>query len=81
MRHARGLTICPNRSAAIGADNAPGTRGMTMSKFVKLIRSSKGATAIEYGLLAALISVAAIAALTNVGTKLGSTFNNASNKL
>jgi len=52
-----------------------------MAKFLKLLRSSKGATAIEYGLIAALIAVAAIAALKTVGTKLGSTFNNVSNEL
>ena len=52
-----------------------------MAKFLKLLRSSKGATAIEYGLIAALIAVAAIAALKSVGTKLGTTFNNVSNEL
>ena len=52
-----------------------------MTKFLKLIRDSKGATAIEYGLLAALIAVAAIAAMQSVGTKLGDTFNNVSAKL
>jgi pilus assembly protein Flp/PilA len=52
-----------------------------MGKFLKLFRDKRGATAIEYGLIAALISVAAIAAMTSVGTKLGSTFNNVSSKL
>ena len=52
-----------------------------MKKFLKLIATDKGATAIEYGLIAALISVAAIGALQSVGNKLGSTFNNVSNKL
>ena len=52
-----------------------------MSKFIKLIKNSKGATAIEYGLIAALIAVAAIAAMQNIGTKLGTTFNNVSNHL
>ena len=52
-----------------------------MLKFLKLVRDSKGATAIEYGLIAALIAVAAIAALQSVGTKLGTTFNNVSAKL
>ena len=52
-----------------------------MSKFIKLIRSSKGATAIEYGLIAALIAVAAIAAMQSVGSKLGTTFNNVSGQL
>ena len=52
-----------------------------MSKFLKLIKNSKGATAIEYGLIASLIAVAAIAAMQNIGTKLGTTFNNAANAL
>jgi pilus assembly protein Flp/PilA len=52
-----------------------------MSKFLKLIKNSKGATAIEYGLIAALIAVAAITAMQNIGNKLGTTFNNVSNKL
>ena len=48
-----------------------------MAKFLKLIRNNKGATAIEYG----LIAVAAIAAMQNIGTALGTTFNNVSNEL
>ncbi len=49
-----------------------------MSKFVKMLKNNKGATAIEYGLIAALIAVAAITAMTSVGTKLKGTFNNVS---
>ena len=45
---------------------------MTMLK--KLIRNSKGATAIEYGLIAALIAVAIIGALNAMSGKLQSTF-------
>jgi pilus assembly protein Flp/PilA len=52
-----------------------------MSKFLKLIKNQKGATAIEYGLIAALIAVAAIGAMQGIGTKLSSTFNNVSTKL
>jgi pilus assembly protein Flp/PilA len=52
-----------------------------MSKFLKLIRNNKGATAIEYGLIAALIAVAAITAMQNIGSKLATTFNNVSNSL
>ncbi len=52
-----------------------------MAKFFKMIRDTKGATAIEYGLIAALIAVAAIAAMQSIGTKLGTTFNNVSAKL
>ncbi len=49
-----------------------------VSRFVK---NEFGATAIEYGLIAALIAVAIITALTSVGTKLGGTFNNVAGKL
>lgn len=52
-----------------------------MAKFVKLLRNSKGATAIEYGLIAALIAVAAIAAMGNIGNGLKNTFNNVGNNL
>ena len=52
-----------------------------MAKFVKLFKNTKGATAIEYGLIAALIAVAAIAAMQQVGNKLNTTFNNVSNAL
>ena len=40
----------------------------------KLIRDEQGATAIEYGLIAALIAVAAITAMTNLGDTLEETF-------
>ena len=52
-----------------------------MRNFYNLIRDSKGATAIEYGLIAALIAVAAIAAMQGVGSKLGTTFNTVSSTL
>ena len=47
----------------------------------KLIKNSKGATAIEYGLIAALIAVAAISAMSTLGTKISTTFNNVSSNL
>ncbi len=40
----------------------------------KMIKDTKGATAIEYGLIAALIAVAAITAMQGLGTQLSSTF-------
>ena len=52
-----------------------------MAKFIKLLKNTKGATAIEYGLIAALIAVAAIAAMQGIGNKLNTTFNNVANKL
>lgn len=50
-------------------------------RFARLCNNSQGATAVEYGLIAALIAVAAIGSLRGVGTKLKGTFNNASNAL
>jgi pilus assembly protein Flp/PilA len=47
----------------------------------KILRDAKGATAIEYGLIAALIAVAMITAVTSVGEKAGTTFNNVSTNL
>ena len=45
-----------------------------MSTVRKFVRDESGATAIEYGLIAACISVAIIAVVQGVGTKLNSTF-------
>jgi pilus assembly protein Flp/PilA len=47
----------------------------------KFLKNTKGATAIEYGLIAALIAVAAIAAMQGLGNKLTSTFNNVSSNM
>jgi pilus assembly protein Flp/PilA len=52
-----------------------------MIKFLKLIKNDKGATAIEYGLIAALIAVAAIAAMGNIGNSLATTFNEVASQL
>jgi len=48
-------------------------------KFInKLLRDEAGATAIEYGLIAALIAVAAITAMTSLGGQLSTTFHKVS---
>jgi len=53
-----------------------------MSRFIRsLLRDENGATAIEYGLIAALISVAIITAVTSVGGSLTSTFNSVASAL
>jgi pilus assembly protein Flp/PilA len=53
-----------------------------MSRLLKrLLRDDSGATAIEYGLIAALISVAIITAVTAVGGSLNSTFNSVASAL
>ena len=52
-----------------------------MTTIRNLLRNTRGATAIEYGLIAALISVAGITAFTAVGTSVKGTFNNAATKM
>jgi pilus assembly protein Flp/PilA len=52
-----------------------------MRKFTTLFRDSRGATAIEYGLIAALIAVAAITAMTALGNQLSTTFTNVGNNM
>ena len=52
-----------------------------MKFFNNLFRDEAGATAIEYGLIAALIAVAAITAMGALGSKLGKTFNNVSSAM
>ena len=46
-----------------------------MKIFRKMLKNEKGATAIEYGLIAALIAVAAITAMSGLGNQLNTTFN------
>jgi len=49
--------------------------------FARFIRDESGATAIEYGLIAALIAVVIIGAVQVVGTNLSTTFTTVSNKI
>ena len=51
-------------------------------KFIKKIRrNEEGATAIEYGLIAALIAVAAVSAMQGLGGQLKNTFNTTSSAM
>lgn len=52
-----------------------------IGKMIAFVRDEDGATAIEYGLIAALVSVAAIGALTAMGTSLSTMFNTVSSAL
>jgi pilus assembly protein Flp/PilA len=52
-----------------------------MTCFKNLVRDEQGATAIEYGLIAALIAVAAITAMTSLGGTLSGTFANVDAKM
>ena len=52
-----------------------------LTVLTKLLRDESGATAIEYGLIAALISVVIITTITIVGTSLSATFSSVANSL
>ena len=53
-----------------------------MKNFVeRFVKDESGATAIEYGLIAALIAVAIIGAATTLGTEIGDTFKKVSDEM
>lgn len=52
-----------------------------LALFAALLNNRSGATAIEYGLIAALIAVAAVTVMGTVGTNLSSTFNTVATSL
>jgi pilus assembly protein Flp/PilA len=52
-----------------------------MMKIRNFLKNSKGATAIEYGLIAALIAVAAIGAMSTLGKSLSNTFSNVNSQM
>jgi pilus assembly protein Flp/PilA len=52
-----------------------------MKQLTKMLRDERGATAIEYGLIAGLISVVIIGAITTLGTNLSGVFTNIAGNL
>jgi pilus assembly protein Flp/PilA len=56
-------------------------RTTMFATIAKLLKNEDGATAIEYGLIAALIAVAAVTVMGTVGTNLSTTFNTIATKL
>ncbi len=52
-----------------------------MMNFRKMLKDTKGATAIEYGLIAALIAVAAITAMQGLGNQLNTTLTEVQTKM
>jgi len=60
---------------SITLDQRVKSKELSMSKIFAFLRDESGATAIEYGLIAALISVVIITAVRLVGTNLTATFN------
>ena len=51
------------------------------SLFSRFIKNESGATAIDYGLIASLIAMAVITAVTAIGTNLKGNFNNIANQV
>ena len=68
------------RNTALEAPNTSG-RESFMNMFTRFMKDESGATAIEYGLIAALIAVVIIGAVQLVGTQLIATFTNVSTEL
>jgi pilus assembly protein Flp/PilA len=56
-------------------------REWAMKRLMKIFRCSKGGTAIEYALVASLISIAAIGAMNGLGNRIDAMFNNVSSHL
>jgi pilus assembly protein Flp/PilA len=70
------------RHAAGRGDRPDGTRNYLMMKlFVRFVNDDSAATAIEYGLIAAGISVAIIAVVNGLGSNLNAKFNSISTQL
>jgi pilus assembly protein Flp/PilA len=56
-------------------------RNYLRTLFINLLKDESGVTAIEYGLIAGLIAVAAISAFTTAGTALSNRFSNIASKI
>jgi pilus assembly protein Flp/PilA len=70
-------------NSALQPDLAPQmlTTEWAMRGLMKLLRCEKGANAIEYALVATLISIAAISAFHNLGNKIDTMYNNVGNAM
>ncbi len=80
----RQIPLCSGgetRSAGLEPSDSEHRSTNMKNLFSRFIKDESGATAIEYGLIASLVSIAAIVAFKSVGTKLGSTFNDIANNL
>jgi pilus assembly protein Flp/PilA len=70
-----------SRSPVIRRDRSPHLQERSMKYVLKFIRNESGATAIEYALIASLIAVAIITAVSTVGTKVSTVFTEVGNSL
>jgi pilus assembly protein Flp/PilA len=63
------------------AAGIPTRRGQAMNMILRFLRDQRGATAIEYAIIAGGISIAIVAAVNSVGTALSSNFSAISSSL
>jgi pilus assembly protein Flp/PilA len=83
----RGSILDPVSDLSARTPDTPGTPALlsqeirNMSLIARFLRDDAGATAIEYGLIAAGISVAIIATVAGIGPKLNTTFTKVSDAL
>lgn len=64
-----------------GCAQAALTREWAMRSLTDILRCQRGANAIEYALVASLISIAAIVGMNNLGSKIDTMYGNVSNHL
>ena len=69
------------RSISLKHDNLSHRANRTFTLIGRALRDETGATAIEYGLIAALIAVAAVSVMGTVGSNLSSTFSTVASAL
>jgi pilus assembly protein Flp/PilA len=82
FRHRTIFDPAPDNGAASRSTHNSTTRIITMfAIFSRFAHDDSGATAIEYGLIAGLVAVVIVTAVTTVGTKLTNTFNKIGNAL
>ena len=71
-----------NRGGTLGSENIKPRSEPAMTSIIKsFFKDESGATAIEYGLIAAGIAIAIITAVNGVGTQLSTNFNTISSSL
>ena len=75
------MAVPSNRRRLVGGGGGQTDEDLEMKYLAAFLRDESGATAIEYGLIAAGISIAIITVVKNVGTNLSGTFTSVQNAL
>ena len=75
------MLIRPNSREPPHPNKAPSSKGNDMTNLIQCLRNEEGATAIEYGLIAGLIAVVIIAAVTLLGGDIAGVFTGISDAI